>query len=222
MTDGLDLPTIIKARFLEAAHVDQLLPRRGTRPDGYGRAWGEYLPYSIDGKGRLVADRDLRGADAYAADRAAFWEEIRMKATTEQVTRHDECLRWTAEIVPVDAERRSLLAWALTSVRGRSFRGWCREEGISHMTAYRRVERAIGAISEEFRKNRQIPSLPGEEWVLHISPESGTYSGIVGESDGRSRDYWRATDAKPAPRPEMWERREVAEAKRREKLGAMA
>lgn len=220
-----DLSTLIKARFVEAAHVARLLPSHGTRPAQYGPSWGDYYPFTETAKGGLVPDIQLRGAEAYAQQRAEFFS-VRLRASADQITRHDECLTWMADYLADEAKhpklRRSLWAFAFAVAGGRAFRAWCRDEGISHMTGYRRVESAVSTISENFGNSLDLLMEPAEEWVLRITGNQGINSGMVGDSNGRSRS-WRAATADPAVTDdEQFQRIAEAQRRRREKLGIAA
>jgi hypothetical protein len=210
-----DLHILIKACFLEAADTEWRLPRERLGPDGYGSSMPAYIHSFADmvgwGKERLAEERRLLAR--------------RLPPSAEAISRHDECLRWTAEMITIEAHRRALWAWAFSVAVGRSFREWCRREHISHMTGYRRVDAAVRAISSISRKNIGFCINPADEWVLRVEDISGMKSVMVGDSTGRSRQHWRAADADPACSSDPYmaalaERQRVnREAKRRALLG---
>lgn len=210
----MDTATIIKARFLEAAYVALGLPSKGSRPAAYGRAWPAYTHSRADMNG--WGDVNLR------EHRAAFWD-ARPRSTAAEISRHDECLDWTADLITSEVNRTALWAWAFCSVQGKSFRGWCRANDVVPMTAYRRVDRAIAAVSSKFCKSSHELTSPGDDWLLRLADNSGMNYAKVGDGTGRSQEHWRASDADPASSDdEFVQRLALAQQKRREKLGLVA
>lgn len=208
-----DLPTIIKARFLEAADTERRLPYAKVRPDGYGSSMPSYL--------HDFADRVGWGKDRLEEERRSL--SRRLPPTAAAISRHDECLRWTVEEIAFEPYRRAIWGWALCRASSRSFRGWCRTEGVSHETGYRRVDAVTAAISSKFRKSSHLLMRPADEWLLHIDPDWDINSDMVGDSTGRSLGAWRAADADPATSDDPAVARLLeAQRRRREKLGLVA
>lgn len=212
-----DLSTIIRARFAEAADTERRLPFAKTRPNGYGSSMPTYLHDFADlvgwGKERLAEERQM-------ATR-------RLPPAADAISRHDECLRWTAMISPkvgvAEDYRRALWARAFAFVGGKPFRVWCRAAGIAHVTGYRRSDAAVDLLSSIFRKSSVSVTSPADEWVLRIEAADDTNSGIVGVRTGRDRTRWSAADAEPAAtEDERFQRLAEAQRRRREKLGCAA
>lgn len=221
-------PDMVRARFIEAAHTARIMPAHRIKPAGYGAAWPDYLRMSENSLGKLVKDSDLWGGDRFIEERASFFAEVRLKASAEALSRHDECMAWTAELLE-ERLRAVTWAWAFAAVAGKSFRKWCRADDpkakvqgrkpISPQTGYNRVERACEIISTEFRRNGQLMRLADETTIGRIAPNYGIDCVMVGDRMSGATS-WRADDAIPAHRPEMHERVKLAEAKRRALLGA--
>lgn len=200
----------IAARFVEAAETEWRLPFAKVAPAGYGSAWPSYV--------HSVADMNGWGTDRLAEERRLI--SRRLPPSAGAISRHGECLAWTAEFVPENA-RKILWAWAFAEASGRSFRGWCRAQGIVRQTAFNRIRRACEIISAEFGRNRRLMHIADETTVGPITLDCGIDSGMVGDRM-RGATSWRADDVVPT-KTEHDAARNIAikQAKRRALLGAV-
>ena len=197
----------IAQRFIEAADTELRLPPPRARPAGFGSPWPSYV--------HTVADMNGWGTERLAEERRLI--SRRLPPSADAISRHEECLVWTAEIIPED-RRHLVWAWAFSLTSGRSFRGWCRARGMAHTTAINRVNRVFDLISIEIRRNGGSMRHADVSSVGPIDPESAIGDAMIGDRMAGAT-VWRADDAIPVARPDMWERKKISEARRRALLG---
>lgn len=160
---------IIQARLIKAADVARRLPPASSlAARGY---WPSYEHSFEDKAGwgtkRLAEEREMRAR--------------RLPPTAEALSRHDEVVGWIASALDDDRLRRILWAWALSQAAGRSFSARCKREGWVRITAYRRRDVAIDAISVYLRNNGILSRDPAQEWLIQVSPDVACISSTLDE-----------------------------------------
>jgi hypothetical protein len=162
-------PEIIRARFVEAAHTEQFLPT-ALSPSSRGY-WPEFFHDDEDKKG---------WDDAARLDNA---DKRKGRASTGAVSRHQECLDWTATIITDEKRRHIVWAWAFCRANGWDFGARCVKRGWARPTAYRRLAASVDAILAELRKKGVLVRLPDDKWVRHETPNMASISSTLGRSD---------------------------------------
>lgn len=218
-------PEIIRARFVEAAHTERFLPSAFS-PAGKGY-WPQFFHDEEDKKG---------WDDAARLDNAEKWKG---RASSGAISRHQECLEWTASRVGDDKRRHILWAWAFCRANGWDFGSRCVRRGWARPTAYRRLSATIEGLSRQFRMESVLVRLPDDKWVRHETPNLACVDGRMGRRDDQratikftpgyrteaSRDLIQTQDdadtfAQFLERRNAEMRRvQALEAKRRQKLG---
>jgi hypothetical protein len=140
-------PGVIRARFVEAAFTERFLATE-MAPSARG-CWPEFFHDEEDQK---VWD------DAARLDNAAKWKG---RASTGAISRHQECLDWTANLIHDEKRRPIVWAWAFCKVNGWDFGARCVKRGWARPTAYRRLTALIDAISEHFRIRSVLVAIAG-------------------------------------------------------------
>lgn len=220
-------PEVIRARFVEAAFTERFLPSaRGPSSKSY---WPEFFHDEEDKAG---------WDDAARLDNAEKWKG---RATSGAVSRHQECMDWTAAFISDEKRRHILWAWAFCKANDRDFGAHCRKRGWARPTAYRRFTVTIEAIATKLAMEGLVVRLPDEKWVRHETPSMASISAMVAASndsptikftpafrteDSRDllttpegvADFTKHLDAVNAERRRLQER----EAKRRAKIGVTA
>lgn len=197
MTDP-DLRDLVRERMKEAAATERRLPSSyGDGPSCSVTFWPKTSFSKADYEEWTPAEKREWAAERLARQRPASPAEI---------SRWEECLSWLPHIVRV-SDRDALLAWARCVVDPRrSFRGWCRAQGICEATTgHRRVERAVSDLLAAFAKVSELWTDPAYFAVQTIDPDFGIGSGIitrpVAEGDakrgGGHVNAWIAPDARP-------------------------
>jgi hypothetical protein len=225
-------PELTRARYVEAAFTERYLPAaRGPSGKGY---WPEFFHDQEDEAG---------WDDAAKLDNAAKWKG---RASNGAISRHLECLDWTAKFI--DPKRsltipmaQVLWAWAFCRANGWDFGGKCVKRGWARPTAYRRLTAAVEQITDNLNNVRALLREPDARWVRQEEPSSIQRSGWLQSCDTsqaikfspgyqteKSRDlltspeaiadFVKHRDMVNAERRGLQER----EAKRRAKIGAMA
>ena len=147
-------PDIVKARFLEAADTEKLLPR--PRVGNGAGFWPKHM-YTQD---------DLDGWDEVArTDNADRWATNR-KLTREAISRHDECLDWTIRLLDDERRRHIIWRWAFCQVNGWSFSEACKRRGWVRVTAYKRLEASFAHISDRLSLKGVWVRFPAGDWGL--------------------------------------------------------
>lgn len=219
-------PEVIRARFVEAAATERFLPTaKGPSAGGY---WPAFFHDEEDKAG---------WDDAARLDNAEKWQG---RASTGAISRHAECLNWTAELLEDEKRRHILWAWAFCRANSWDFGARCVRRGWARPTAYRRLTASIEAISANLRNSGLLVRLPEEKYLRHETPAMACISGTheirartttikftPAFRTEKSRDLLTSPEAIAeftahrdrvnADRRRIQER----EAKRREKLGAM-
>jgi len=165
MTTG---PAIVMARFIEAAHTESFLPS-AKMPTAKG-----YWPaFQYD-------EADIKGWDEQAKlDNATKW---RGRASSGAISRHHECMEWTATIIKKEISRKIVWTWAFCKARKWDFSAKCDQFGWSRGTAYRRLTAAFEAIAEHFDIKGVLVRLPDDKWLRHEN-----VSGLCDQSQSRNR-----------------------------------
>ena len=156
---------IVRARFVEACDTERRMPHgRAGSAMGY---WPSYEHTFEDmagwGTKRLAEERELRFR--------------RTPPSSGAISRHDEVMRWTGELITDENVRRIVWAWAWCQMTGSSFSARCRKRGWVKATAYRRLQDAMERISTVLGNGRTVLRLPDEIWVRQQHPISGIHSG---------------------------------------------
>lgn len=220
-------PELTRARYVEAAFTERYLPAaRGPSGKGY---WPEFFYDQADKDG---------WDDAARLDNAAKWKG---RASNGAISRHSECMDWTAERIGDDKRRQIVWAWAFCRANGWDFGARCVKKGWARPTAYRRLSASIEAITDSLNNDVILLRLPDDRWVRHERPIDVQRSGWLQNCDTsqaikfspgyrteKSRDlltspeaiadFVKHRDLVNAERRGLQER----EAKRRAKIGAMA
>jgi hypothetical protein len=156
---------IVRARFVEACDTERRMPRGRT-----GSAMGYWPSYEH-------TFEDMAG---WGTQRLAEEREMRFRRTPPSsgaISRHDEVMRWTGELISDETVRRIVWAWAWCQMTGSSFSARCRKRGWVKATAYRRLQTAMAQISARFRNGHSVLRLPDEIWVRQQQPIQGIHSG---------------------------------------------
>lgn len=155
-------PEVIRARFVEAAFTERFLAT-AMAPSARGY-WPEFF----------YDDEDRKGWDDSARlDNAAKWKG---RASTGAISRHQECLDWTAELIHDEKRRHIVWAWAFCKANGWDFGANCIRRGWARPTAYRRLTSTIDAISEHFGIGGLVVRLPDDRWLRHEQPIQAIHS----------------------------------------------
>lgn len=154
----MNLHTIIRARYLEAADTDDRLPSARLEPSSARGFWPAY-DYTFEdmngwGTERLAEDREFRFR--------------RLPPSMQAIKRHAEVMDWTGSILTSPEHRHLVWGWAQCIVRGRSFSGWCRDTNRHRRTAVARTERAFDLIVSHFRRKGDLPTLPEQKWLFQL------------------------------------------------------
>ena len=218
-------PEIIRARFVEAAFTERFLPS-ALMPSGKG-----YWPQIFHDK----EDQD-GWDDAAKLDNA---ERRKGRATSDAISRHQECLDWTASLIDHEEHRHILWAWAFCRANSWDFGARCNRKGWKRPTAYRRRDASIEAISGHFGMKGLLVRLPDDKWLRHetasVVPIHGGLEHCAGSSPAikfipgyrtePSRDMLKTEEQVDAfakfmeRRNADMRRMQEREAKRRAKLG---
>lgn len=144
-------PEIIRARFVEAAFTERFLPSaRFPSSSGY---WPVIFHDAEDQAG---------WDDAAKLDNA---ERSKGRASMGAISRHQECLDWTATIIMDEKRRHIVWAWAFCKANGWDFGARCVKKGWARPTAYRRLAASIDAISVHFDISNAVVRLPEQKWL---------------------------------------------------------
>lgn len=188
----------IAEMFIRAAETEAKLPEvKGLRED-YGRY---VLPWvhdraDITGRGRTIGDKLQSGDDPLNEWRFEWLTEWGKRASKEQVSNWEGCIRITAELITDAGQRRALWAWAmaqagvLTKTGSRkkiSFARWCRDvEKIAEMTGHRRKNRAISSIHARIHGKADLHC---ENSALHLLPVSHEIRHVFSTLEGGCAVY---------------------------------
>ncbi|MDB5584875.1 MAG: polymerase subunit sigma [Bradyrhizobium sp.] len=217
-------PEITRARYVEAAHTERFLPA-ALAPSSKGY-WPEFFHDDEDKKG---------WDDAARLDNAEKWKG---RASSGAISRHQECMVWTAERIDDQKRRQIVWAWAFCRANGWDFGARCVKKGWARPTAYRRLTAAIAEITDGLNNDGVLLALPADRWLRQETPLSvRSHGGIENCVSGpaikftpgyrteKSRDLIR-TQADADTFAKFLERRNAdmrsaqeREAKRRQKLG---
>lgn len=149
-------PEVIRARFVEAAHTERFLP--AARGPGSGSYWPVIFHDQEDKDG---------WDDAAREDNAEKWKG---RASSGAISRHQECMIWTATIISDEKRRHILWAWAFCRANGWDFGARCIRKGWARPTAYRRLSASIEAICLELRSSNIMLRMPDEKWLRQETP----------------------------------------------------
>jgi len=146
-------PEIIRIRFTEAAATERYLP--SVRVGGAVGYWPQFIH----------DQEDHAGWDDQAwLDNAAKWHG---RAPLGAISRHAECLEWTAKYIEDDHRRK--LVWAFSFCRANKwdFGKLCERKGWAKSTAYDRLNRMWERLSLTFCKRNFLLRPPSEFWLGH-------------------------------------------------------
>lgn len=158
-------PEVIRARFVEAAATERFLPSaRSPSARGY---WPSFFHDEEDKAG---------WDDAARLDNAEKWQG---RATSGAMSRHQECLDWTASRVTDEKRRHILWSWAFCRANDWDFGARCVRRGWARPTAYRRLTATIEALSGQFRMEGFVVRLPDEKYLRHETPVLASISSTL-------------------------------------------
>lgn len=161
-------PEVIRARFVEAAFTERYLAN-AMMPTARG-----YWPVM------LRDAEDYKGYDDQAwLDNAARKQG---RASIGAVSRHQECLDWTADLIHDEKRRHIVWAWAFCKANGWDFGARCVKQGWARPTAYRRLTASIEAISVHFDIKGVVVRLPDDKWLRHETPDMACVSSTMPQS----------------------------------------
>lgn len=164
-------PEIVRFRFVEACDTERRLPLGGGSSSG--GFWPAYVHTFEDMNGwgtkRLAEEREMRLA--------------RTPPSAAAISRLEEVMRWSAEMIHDDQRRRIVWTWAHCQVSGHSFSSRCRKAGWVKVTAYRRLHAVSDRISRVLNNDRVLLRMPDEKWVLPSQPVSGSNFDMLALSD---------------------------------------
>ena len=169
-------PEVIRARFVEAASTERFLPSAlGPRARGY---WPEFFYDEEDKSG---------WDDAARLDNAERWKG---RASSGAISRHQECMDWTAAFIDPDKPVTNtmvkiLWAWSFCRANGWDFGARCVRRGWARPTAYRRLTATIDAFSAKFAMEGFVVRLPDDKWLRHETPVVACVSGTMGPRDNQ-------------------------------------
>ncbi len=169
MSETTWTPEIVRARFVEAAHTERFLPGRSSRSSG-----GYWPQYFYDEEDKDGWD------DAARMDNA---ERKTGRAPMGAVSRHAECLQWTAELLSDEKRRHIVWSWAFCRANGWDFGARCVRKGWARPTAYRRLNASMEAISAHLVNDAVLLRLPDDKWLRHETPSMACISGTMGRGD---------------------------------------
>lgn len=158
---------IVRARFVEAMDTERRMPgERRVKSSGYWPAY-EHTFKDMNGWGtkRLEEERKMRFR--------------RIPPTSAAISRHDEVMRWTAEIIKDETDRRMVWAWSCCQITGASFAALCRSSGWSKATAYRRIQAMMDHTAAVLCKKRTLLRLPDEYWLRQQQPIQLQITGTI-------------------------------------------
>jgi hypothetical protein len=112
--------------------------------------------------------------NGWGTERLAEERELRFKRmppSSAAISRHDEVMGWTVDILLNARHRHIVWAWARCRMRGSSFAEHCRRRGMVKITAYRHFNAAVERILQHLRKRGTPVGLPDDSWIaLEIQP----------------------------------------------------
>lgn len=161
-------PEVIRARFVEAAFTERYLAN-AMMPTVRGY-WPMFLHDAEDRKG---------WDDAARLDNAAKWKG---RASSGAISRHQECLDWTADLIHDEKRRHIVWTWAFCKANGWDFGARCVRQGWARPTAYRRLTASIEAISAHFDISGVVVRLPDDKWLRHESRDMASVSSTLPQS----------------------------------------
>jgi hypothetical protein len=146
-------PEIVRARFVEAADTERFLP--APKIGSGGGYWPEF-----------IHDREDREGwdDTARLENAARWKG---RAPLGAITRHAECLAWTASEMPDDRYRKLVWGFAFCRANKWDFGKLCDRKGWVKSTAYLRLDRTWQRLSLSFCKRNFLLRMPADRWVGH-------------------------------------------------------
>lgn len=110
-----------------------------------------------------------RGTERLAEEREMRFRQ--MPPSSAAISRHDEVMRWTVDILLNARHRHLVWAWARCRMNGKSFAGHCRKRCMARVTAYRHLTTAVSRMSEELRNRHVILQMPEERWMALEVPD---------------------------------------------------
>ncbi len=159
----------------------------------------------------------------------------RLPPSSAAISRHDEVMRWTGDLIDHETVRRIIWAWAWCQLTGSSFSARCRKRGWAKATAYRRLQVATERISGALGNDGTLLRLPDESWLRQQMPDLPHIDGKLGTSvdeppksptsqilgDERPRDTLNSPEAIQEFTKHLTDlnRRRRSERERRRKLG---
>lgn len=218
-------PDMVRIRFIEAAATEAFLS--AGSPPQCRAFWPAFLH----------DEEDRKGWDEQARlDNAERWKG---RAPDGAISRHQECMIWTAERIPDEKTRKIVWAFAFCRANKWDFGKLCHKKGWVKTTAYNRLNRVWDRLARSFHNGGVPLREPARSWLAHETPIVACISATMGEAveapraikftpgyrTEQSRDLIRTQDdadtfAKFLERRNADMRRaQEREAKRRQKLG---
>ncbi len=144
---------IVRARFVEAADTERFLP--APKVGSGGGYWPEFIHNTEDREG---------WDDTARLENAARWKG---RAPLGSITRHAECLEWTASLLPDDRYRKLIWAFSFCRANKWDFGKLCERKGWVKSTAYLRLDRTWQRLSLTFCKGNFLLRMPSDRWLGH-------------------------------------------------------
>ncbi len=154
------------------------------------------------GWGRTLGDKkcqlDADDGDPYRAVRRAFWDQYNRDPSPEEISRARAVGEWVW-LIDDEGERRAILGWLKSKVGGKSFRRWCKIEGISQTTGLKRKNRALEKIFLALARSGRLHDIVRLPEGLPIDPDFDDLSATIaaGADETEGIDNWNAADARP-------------------------
>jgi len=160
---------IIRARFIEAAATEAFLT--ATAPAQCRAFWPAFVHDAEDRKG---------WDDQAKLDNAQRWKG---RAPDGAISRHSECMRWTADHIHDEKTRKIVWAFAFCRAYKRDFGKLCQKKGWVKTTAYNRLNRVWSRLADIFHNERLALELPAHNWLEHERPVIASIHATIGETD---------------------------------------
>jgi hypothetical protein len=88
-------------------------------------------------------------------------------AKADAVSRHTECLEWTAKYIPDEKRRRLVWAFSFCRANKRDFGKLCERKGWVRSTSYDRLNKLWDRLAVQFRNEVITLRPPSDFWIGH-------------------------------------------------------
>jgi hypothetical protein len=146
----------VRIRYIEAADTERHLPRPFTATGaGY---WPQHLYDEADRAGwdeAAKADNDSRPAS---------------RAPAAAISRHAQCMEWTAERIHDPMRRQLVWGYAFCRANKRDFGKLCQRRGWAKRTAYDRLHRLWDRLAGELLNTNTMFAPASDFWLAQETP----------------------------------------------------